>query len=255
MKKIFLLLLLFIVHYSLFNGSAAAQDPPSGYTTNFRFRLYDEGAYPTADSVNQNYKDIDAAIKNVQKSRDTLKDRYSLNFNYSNGTFKTAVIDAYATTNAFFKDYFYKYTPGGESPIQWALKIDLTQFDNDTLKILPGIFAQLSTSNTYTGANTFQADVTFGNGTGATINYSIANDLGSVLWKINGTTVAKWDEADGQYFQFLYTVDVTGDITYSGYLKPPSHTDAGAPNGSIYYSSTQGALVFKDNSGSVRVLY
>lgn len=38
-------------------------DPPSAYTENFGFRMYQHGAYPSADSLNQNLIDIDKAIK------------------------------------------------------------------------------------------------------------------------------------------------------------------------------------------------
>jgi len=37
-------------------------DPPSAYTENFGFRMYQHGAYPSADSLNQNLMDIDGAI-------------------------------------------------------------------------------------------------------------------------------------------------------------------------------------------------
>lgn len=46
-----------------------------------------------------------------------------------------------------------------------------------------------------------------------------------------------------------------GEVTTSGAIKPATLTDAAAPNGSIYYSSTAGKLVYKDASGVVNNLY
>jgi hypothetical protein len=44
-------------------------------------------------------------------------------------------------------------------------------------------------------------------------------------------------------------------IDSSGYIKPVSSTDAAAPNNSIYYSTTQSRLVYKDSSGTANALY
>jgi len=46
-----------------------------------------------------------------------------------------------------------------------------------------------------------------------------------------------------------------GAITASGAIVPATLTDAAAPNGSIYYSSTAGKLVYKDSGGTVNNLY
>jgi hypothetical protein len=40
-----------------------------------------------------------------------------------------------------------------------------------------------------------------------------------------------------------------------GYFLPVSSTDAAAPNNSIYYSTTQTKLVYKDSGGVVHNLY
>ena len=40
-----------------------------------------------------------------------------------------------------------------------------------------------------------------------------------------------------------------------GTIKPVEMTDTAAPNDSIYYSTTQNKLVFKDHAGNVNVLY
>lgn len=43
-------------------------------------------------------------------------------------------------------------------------------------------------------------------------------------------------------------------IFNKGYYQPISSTDADAPNNSVYYSTTQRALVYKDASGSATPL-
>lgn len=48
---------------------------------------------------------------------------------------------------------------------------------------------------------------------------------------------------------------VLGSIDISGAFRPASLADGAAPNGSVYYSTTAGKLVFKDSGGSVNSLY
>lgn len=43
-------------------GKINAQTAPNGYTPNFRFRMWAQGANPSADSLNANWKDIDHQI-------------------------------------------------------------------------------------------------------------------------------------------------------------------------------------------------
>lgn len=45
------------------------------------------------------------------------------------------------------------------------------------------------------------------------------------------------------------------EIDNNGFAKPITSTDAAAPNNSIYYSSTQSKLVYKDGGGTVNNLY
>ena len=60
MKKFLLTVLV-----CLFAGEAIAQavDPPAGYTANHRFRKYNEGDYPSADSLNNDKDSIDAKLR------------------------------------------------------------------------------------------------------------------------------------------------------------------------------------------------
>ena len=44
-------------------------------------------------------------------------------------------------------------------------------------------------------------------------------------------------------------------IDMGGYIRPQSSTDAAAPNNSVYYSTTQSKLVYKDSGGTSNALY
>lgn len=66
MKKLLLLLLLIIST----NCIAQVTTPPSGRTTHYGLRMYAQHATPSADSLNQNLKDIDSAI--YQRAADIL---------------------------------------------------------------------------------------------------------------------------------------------------------------------------------------
>ena len=57
--------LLLMIALMCFAGELVAQavDPPAGYTANYRFRKYNEGDYPSADSLNNDKDSIDAKIK------------------------------------------------------------------------------------------------------------------------------------------------------------------------------------------------
>lgn len=69
MKKIFLAIL-FLVRFSVV---IAQFTPPSGYTTYYRLRMWNQSDKPGADSLNKNTIDIDKAIHDRQLSIDTLK--------------------------------------------------------------------------------------------------------------------------------------------------------------------------------------
>jgi len=68
MKKIiFILPFLFL----LFSIELFAQDAPSGYTTHYGLREWAENANPAADSLNQNWKDIDRVLYDLILTLDT----------------------------------------------------------------------------------------------------------------------------------------------------------------------------------------
>ena len=53
-------------------------------------------------------------------------------------------------------------------------------------------------------------------------------------------------------FEAIGNIDLA---TEGVFLLPGSSSDADAPNNSIYYSTTQNKLVYKDSSGTVHTLY
>ncbi len=71
MKKIFLIISL----VSFLGYGQWAK--PSGYTTNYGYRLYSQGAKPGNDSLNQNWIDIDTTIKVVYDSAQAKVNRWT----------------------------------------------------------------------------------------------------------------------------------------------------------------------------------
>ncbi|MCK9471491.1 MAG: hypothetical protein M0Q88_07050 [Bacilli bacterium] len=63
MKKLIFLGMLFFICSNFIFGQF---DPPKGHTKYYGFRLYEQGARPGADSINQNYVDIDQALNDLQ---------------------------------------------------------------------------------------------------------------------------------------------------------------------------------------------
>lgn len=82
LHKLLLLLTLFIS-----SGAFSQVDPPSGYTVYYGFRMYDEGDYPTADSINQNLIDIDSDVYQRQLSIDSIRTAFKKLHDYPDGIF------------------------------------------------------------------------------------------------------------------------------------------------------------------------
>ena len=94
MKKLILFLLMSVALY--------AQTPPKGYTTNYRFRLWAQGAKPSADSLDQNYIDIDAQIYNRQVAlNDTASAIRTTISSTLSGAATTAANNTFTGTNTF----------------------------------------------------------------------------------------------------------------------------------------------------------
>lgn len=156
-------------------NSAQAQDAPTGYTPNYGLRLWDEGDYPSADSVNQNLIDIDLSLKARHNTLDSLVTKFNI-VHTSAGTLKPGIVLPASTVDAFFYSYFYKYTDPSED-VYWRLRTDLTQFDDDTLKIKSGVFATPGGSNTWTGTNTFNANVSLNGSSNSIQNADFVSKL------------------------------------------------------------------------------
>lgn len=54
---------------------------------------------------------------------------------------------------------------------------------------------------------------------------------------------------------FNIVAEKAGRVDENGAFQPPSLADNDANNNSVYYSTTQSKLVYKDNSGVVNDLY
>lgn len=87
LHKLLLLLAIFIGSFGIYSQV----DPPSGYTVYHGFRMYDEGDYPTADSINQNLIDIDQEIYNRALSQDTFRTAFKKLHDFPAGTFNDTV--------------------------------------------------------------------------------------------------------------------------------------------------------------------
>jgi hypothetical protein len=180
--KVLITLLAIALGFALY---VYAQDDPSGYTNYFGLRMWDDGANPGADSVNQNLIDIDQYLHDRDRRIDSLKNAYTWMFNFPDGTFK---------------------------------RYSSAEFDDDTLKVKSGVFPKIATTNTYTGLNKFTYDKTeFGNGsTGAILNFNLANDLGEVAFTVNNSRNILVYDDDGQTWDFKYPISLNGVPITSG---------------------------------------
>jgi len=75
------LILVFVLFYAIGHSQTT---PPSGYTPHYKFRMWSQGARPSADSLNQNWKDIDSVIFSVAQKTiiDTTDIAYKSRSNY-----------------------------------------------------------------------------------------------------------------------------------------------------------------------------
>lgn len=161
---------------------AIAQDDPSGYTSWFRLRMWEEGDHPGADSVNQNLIDIDLHLHNRDKRIDSLKSAYTEMFNFPAGTWK---------------------------------RYDSTVFDGDSLKFKTGIIPKLASNNTFTGTNNFSATQTdFGDGT-VIFDLNLTPGEGVFQIRDNSDPLLIYDD-DTETWDFQYPVSINGVPITSG---------------------------------------
>jgi len=94
----------------------AQTSPPSGYTTHYKLRMWSQGARPSADSLNQNWKDIDSVIYKVSQSVtiDTTQIAYKNKNNTFTGdnTFTGSLSSSnFTATGKVIKSYSYYESP------------------------------------------------------------------------------------------------------------------------------------------------
>ena len=275
MRKLILIIVLLIA------AQAAAQDTPLGWTTNYRLRMYKEGAYPSADSVNKNLIDIDAAIKARDRRIDSLFKYNVVITGQKDFASRIAYSDTIAITSSReiphkqYVDNWYNYLKA---------RIDSVFANNKTF----------GGNEIFTGGVTFKGAFYIGDGTNCSAidfrsqgyaGISIGgapklefNEVNGAYWettfpiyasefRINqvsintkGTltnVVYRGDTATVNYLNSTngYNVRTATVIDQYGFFKPVKSDDQGAPNNSIYYSTDQSALVYKDVNGSVQRLY
>jgi hypothetical protein len=116
-----------------------------------------------------------------------------------------------------------------------------------------GIYSEIITqsgsgsiTNAYGGF--FRTSHIASNNVGVQVSCTNAADLGIVVEAASGQT------ADLLQFQNSSNSSLSG-IDSTGAFRPPSLADSSANNGTIYYSTTQSKLVYKDSSGTVNNLY
>lgn len=89
MKKILLIIFFLCSFYGIAHSQVAT---PNGYTTNYGFRKYAEGAHAGADSLNANLDDIDTEIKNSRNASNLTTGTLS-NARLANTVFTTSNLD------------------------------------------------------------------------------------------------------------------------------------------------------------------
>lgn len=127
----------------------------------------------------------------------------------------------------------------------WGLHVESKYFGLFDGTVISNYGIEIEQNNANVGGNLTNAyGLYIGNIEEATNNWAIYTEAGEISFgddvnirtgniKINSTTI----------------------IDSSGYIKPISSTDTSAPNNSIYFSTTQNKLVYKDSSGNINNLY
>lgn len=87
------------------------------------------------------------------------------------------------------------------------------------------------------------------------VGFGVSGANGWIEAKSTGSEFRLWNSSINSYADVACAALTCGAITASGAITPATLTDAAAPNGSIYYSSTASKLVYKDGGGVVNNLY
>jgi hypothetical protein len=226
MKQLILILTIFLI------GEVFAQPTsPSGYTTNYRFRLWTQGANPSADSLNANWTLADTKIKLAYDSASVKMNTYGnqnsrglktftgggialgggrLFFNNSTVTTPLFIGELCPTTSRYYLTYT---SPTG----------------TDTLATLANIRSGAGGYAMLTGA-TFTGDVSVGQ--------DLRTPYDSV--QVASTSIS----ADNKSFLHLYTPAAPQDL----------ETINGGSDGKILYITNTDAtysITVKDNAGNI----
>ena len=226
MKQLILILTIFLI------GEVFAQPTsPSGYTTNYRFRLWTQGANPSADSLNANWTLADTKIKLAYDSASVKMNTYGNQNSRGLKTFTGGGI-ALGGGRLFFNNNAVT-TPlfiGELCPTTSRYYLTYTSpTGTDTLATLANIRSGAGGYAMLTGA-TFTGDVSVGQ--------DLRTPYDSV--QVASTSIS----ADNKSFLHLYTPAAPQDL----------ETINGGSDGKILYITNTDAtysITVKDNAGNI----
>lgn len=221
MKKLLLFLLI--------TGSVIAQTTaPSGYTSNYRFRLWNQGANPSADSLNANWTLADTKIKLAYDSAQTKVNLYSNQSIYGNKSFYGNTFfnnDSYVATGygIFFNDEDGYLSAAGSGVYLTYTNTGGT----DTLATLADIRGGAITGATFTDDVSLGADVRYPANSVSLLSTSIDatnktfiqiySDADRNLQTINGGSDGKIIHIESIDISWTITVkDAVGNIFSNG---------------------------------------
>jgi len=234
MKKIILTLVLVLTLAPLLAIELFAQDPPSGYTTNYSIRKWSQGAVPTADSLNANWDLIDTKIK---LAYDSSQAKLSL---WTNQTvYGTKTIGGTLSLGSAGKLTLGTTAPASNGQIGYTGSyvryyhssgtID-TVATLDDIRTGAGDYVTTNTTQTITGAKTFDQ---------TTITSSDFQHIAETI-----TLAASSFSASG-----ITTGAISSSIPYS------VTTISGGVNGKIFYlyNSGSNAITLEDGTGNLQL--
>lgn len=226
MKQLILILTIFLI------GEVFAQPTsPSGYTTNYRFRLWTQGANPSADSLNANWTLADTKIKLAYDSASVKMNTYGNQNSRGLKTFTGGGI-ALGGGRLFFNNNTVT-TPlfiGELCPTTSRYYLTYTSpTGTDTLATLANIRSGAGGYAMLTGA-TFTGDV------------SVGQDLRTPYYSVQVASTSI--SADNKSFLHLYTPAAPQVL----------ETINGGSDGKILYITNTDAtysITVKDNAGNI----
>lgn len=253
----------------------AQPSTPSGYTTNYGLRMYAEGAYPTADSLNANLIAIDAQIKNRDLRVDSLKTAFLVSHNFPAGTLKANTVSTsqiqdnsvttskiqvlsidnsrIANTTISPMKFIYPLYWDGEGFADWIIgtnsddDVVIRRNSGNAIRI-SGSFTRFYGDSLLLGSAWMHSNGTGIRTEGLETEVLILHDILGV--DENGATFEVDVDVEGEYKSYGNTV-----IDEQGLFRPGSSSNASAPPNSIFYSTDDSRLKYKDPGGSLHNLY